>query len=245
MAVLKLFLFLLFVVPLAAPCSSQATPGLASGPSHEIWDGLVRKNVYPDGTVNYNGFARDREKLDRYISGLEQTPPAEGWSRETRLAYWINLYNAATVRLILDHFPLESIMGIRNPWGQNILSVGGEPVNLNQIEHDVLRPMGDPRIHFAINCASASCPVLQPFAFNAEKLDEQLDQAARGFIKDPARNKTTRGAVELSRIFKWYKKDFTDESGTLIAYINQYLENPLPEGTDVGFLTYDWSLNRP
>ena len=117
--------------------------------------------------------------------------------------------------------------------------------NLNNIEHDILRKMGEPRIHFAINCASASCPVLQPFAFTADKMESQLDRAAREFINDPSRNAIGRDQAELSKIFKWYKEDFTEPAGSLVAYLNQYLEEPLPEDAKIGYLAYDWALNRP
>ena len=224
---------------------ATGAPGYPDPPGHEAWNKLVGQHVYPNGTVNYNGFARDREVLDSYISTLEKNPPAGAWSREEKLAYYINLYNAATIRLILDHFPIESIMRIGNPWGQNILNIGGVAYNLNNIEHDILRKMGDPRIHFAINCASTSCPVLQPFAFTADKMESQLDRAAREFINDPGRNAIGGDKAELSKIFKWYKEDFTESHGSLVAYLNQYLEEPLPEGAKIGYLAYDWSLNRP
>lgn len=246
---MKRFLLLLPIIALLC-ASVYASPAgkntlFPDPPSHEIWDELVSQHVYPNGTVNYNGFARDREALDRYIDALESTPPADAWSREEKLAYYINLYNAATIRLILDNFPIESIMRIGNPWGQNILNIGGQAYNLNNIEHDILRKMGEPRIHFAINCASASCPVLQPFAFTADKMESQLDRAAREFINDPSRNAIGRDQAELSKIFKWYKEDFTEPAGSLVAYLNQYLEEPLPEDAKIGYLAYDWALNRP
>ncbi len=244
MRILKYTLVLVLLGYTAGVRPSPEARSQTDPPDHGAWDDLVSRHVYPDGTLNYNGFARERDKMEAYIGMLEATPPAEDWSREEKLAYYINLYNAATVRLILDNFPVESILRIRNPWGRNILEIGGEEFNLNNIEHDILREMDEPRIHFAINCASVSCPVLQPFAFTADTIDAQLDAAAREFINDPARNSIGPGQVGLSRIFKWYKEDFT-RNGTLLDYINQYLEEPVPAGTGVDFLPYDWNLNRP
>lgn len=233
---------------------SGAAPAYAAGadplyeqqpPDHSAWDKLLRQNSYPDGTVNYNGFALQRAELESYIRSLEDTPPSESWSREEKLAYYINLYNAVTVRLILDHFPVESILNIRNPWGQKLFRIGDAQHTLNELEHEILRKLDEPRIHFAINCASFSCPVLQPFAFTASELETQLEMVARNFINDPKRNRTRPGSVSLSRIFKWYREDFAPSRSGLIEYINGYLETPLPQDADFDFLPYDWSLNRP
>ncbi len=235
-------------VPASDQGMARKGPDLAlaqQAPDHKAWDALLRNNTYPDGTVNYNGFALQRDALEAYIRNLEVTPPADTWSRNEKLAYYINLYNAVTIRLILDHFPVESILRIRNPWGKKLFRVGDTELTLNELEHEILRKMEEPRIHFAINCASFSCPVLQPYAFTADKLDAQLDEVTRNFINDPKRNRVRPGDVSLSRIFKWYREDFTANGGSLLSYINSYLESPLPTGTKIDFLPYDWSLNRP
>ncbi len=122
-------------------------------PSHQVWDQLLQKHVSPDGWVDYPGFASDREALRTYLQTLGDHGPSGQWSRAARLAYFINLYNAATVELILEHYPLESIRDIPRPWGKKRVRIGEQHYSLGEIEHGILRKMEEPRIHFAINCA--------------------------------------------------------------------------------------------
>jgi hypothetical protein len=205
---------------------------------------LLRKHVNPDGWVDYQGFSADREALQTYLETLSDHPPSEDWSKEARLAYFINLYNAATVQLILEHYPLESIRDIPRPWGKKGIKLGGQGYSLGEIEHGILRKLGDPRIHFAINCASFSCPKLLPEAYREATLEAQLEKATRDFLNDPARNEFSDGQARISRIFKWYRKDFTDGDTSLIRYINRYLPHPMPADTPISYLPYDWSLNE-
>mgnify|MGYP002395459470 CR=1 FL=1 len=214
-------------------------------PSHQPWDQLLQKHVGPDGWVDYPGFASDREALRTYLETLGDHMPSGQWSREARLAYYINLYNAATVELILEHYPLESIRDIPRPWGKKRVRIGDQHYSLGEIEHGILRKMEEPRIHFAINCASVSCPKLLNEAFREKTLEAQLQQATRGFINDPSRNVFSEGEARLSRIFKWYRKDFTTVDTSLVDYLNRHLSVPLPPGTRVFYLPYDWSLNEP
>lgn len=213
-------------------------------PSHLIWDALLTDYVSADGMVDYQGLQADKQQLESYLERLAERIPGDHWSREEKLAYYINLYNAGTLRLILDHYPLQSIRDIRNPWGKKRLRIGDKSYSLNDIEHGILRKMNEPRIHFAVNCASFSCPKLLPEAFTAENIDAQLEAAAQAFINDPLRNRIDGDSALISRLFKWYKGDFTDKGGTLISYLNTYLEDPLPEDTKLDFLPYDWSLNQ-
>ena len=182
--------------------------------------------------------------LEAYLKLLGDRPPSEQWSRQARLAYYINLYNAATVLLILEHSPLESIGDISRPWGRKWIQIGGQRYSLGDIEHEILRKMGEPRIHFAINCASVSCPRLLPRAFTEASLESQLEGATRDFINDPSRNDLSNGQARLSKIFKWYRKDFRSEDTSLLDYLNRYLADPLPADTRILYLPYDWSLNE-
>lgn len=213
-------------------------------PSHVVWDNLLKSHVGAGGLVNYNGFMQDRKTLEKYLESLSEHIPANRWSREARLAYYINLYNAATVLLILDHYPIESIRDISDPWGSKRIQIGDERYSLEQIEHGILRKMDEPRIHFAINCASFSCPELRPWAFSEADLENQLEYTARDFINDPLRNHISEERAKLSRIFKWYKSDFKQNGMSLIDYLNQYLTSPIAEETRKDYLTYDWSLNE-
>ncbi len=241
----KVPLILAFTLLLHAS-HAQKVPIKQSGdppPSHDLWDSLLSVHVSENGMVDYTGFQKDRKSLEAYLLQLSQRTPGEHWGQQELLAYFINLYNAGTVLLILEHFPLGSIREINRPWGKKFLRMGEEMVSLSDIEHGILREMGEPRIHFAINCASFSCPKLQPFAFTADALDSQLEQATRDFMNDPERNTTHGQEIALSRIFKWYRRDFTVGGTSLIQYLNQYLEEAIPEKTPIRFRPYDWSLN--
>ena len=215
----------------------------SKAPSHNTWDELLQKYVDNAGNVDYKSFRNGAAKLNAYLEALAQNSPATAWSKNEKLAYYINLYNAATVKLILDNYPTNSIKDIKKPWGKDIVKVGNDLVSLGYIEHKVLRKMDEPRIHFAINCASYSCPKLINEAFTASAMERQLEAATRGFINDPTRNQFNTNEAKLSEIFKWYKGDFTD-NGTLLEYINGYLSTPLAAATKIKYLPYDWSLNE-
>lgn len=241
-ALLSLLLFFHFggLYPQENPFSGESQD---SPPSHARWDTLVRAHVTADGWVDYEGFLQDRAQLEAYLQILGDHTPGENWGREAQLAYFINLYNAATVLLILDHYPVGSIRDIPRPWGRKVIHIGPEDYSLGEVEHGILREMGDPRIHFAINCASVSCPKLRNEAFTAEDLDRQLLEATREFVNDPAKNRISASEASLSKIFKWYKKDFLGPGQTLPDYLEPYLREPIPADTQITFLPYDWSLN--
>lgn len=221
------------------PAANDATETAAF--DHGAWNALLQAHVSADGMVNYGGFAKDA-RLAAYLAHLSAAKNVNTWPRNERLAFWINTYNAFTVKLMLDHPTVKSIKDIDGPWKKKFFSIGGEQMNLDQVEHAELREkLGDERIHFAIVCASFSCPQLWNKAFTAEGLDKQLDDAARRFINDPKRN-TVGAKPKLSSIFDWFGGDFT-KKGTLVAYLNKYASTPIPADARVGFLDYDWSLN--
>lgn len=210
---------------------------------HTSWDILLKKYVDDPGNVDYIGFKQDTRLLDNYLDYLAKNPVANTASKEERLAYYINLYNAGTVQLILDHYPLKSIKDIFRPWGKDRVKVGNENYSLGEIEHDILRKMDEPRIHFAINCASFSCPRLLNEAYSASKLEDQLERATSHFINDPSKNIITPTTVELSKIFKWYGDDFT-EKYSLIDYVNLYADIKISRDSKIIYLIYDWGLNE-
>lgn len=210
---------------------------------HSEWDVLLQIYVDDEGQVNYEGFKESTEKLDGYLKNLAVNYPSAKWPKEERLAYYINLYNAGTIKLILDNYPVKSIKDIRGPWDKKWITIGEKTYSLGEIEHEMLRKMEEPRIHFAINCASLSCPKLINKAYKADQLEEQLQNAAVKFINDPNRNKISPEKAQLSEIFKWFKKDFT-QNGTLKDYINQYAKTSIDGKTKTGYLAYDWSLNE-
>lgn len=210
---------------------------------HAPWDTLLAKHVDSEGNVDYAAFVKDKEKLEAYLDHLDKNTPEEKWSKNEKLAYYINLYNTATVKLIIDNYPLKSIKDISNPWDKKWVLVGGKKLSLGNIEHKTLRKMDEPRIHFAINCASYSCPKLVNKAFLPETMEEQLEAATIDFVNDSSRNKISGNKVQLSNIFEWYKGDFTDK-GTLIDYLNRYSKTKADKKAKVSYLTYDWGLNE-
>jgi len=211
---------------------------------HKAWDELVKKYVDEHGFVNYKGFKNDQEQLTSYLNYLSTTYPNESWTVQEQLAYYINLYNAATVGLILDNYPIESIKEISKPWGITIIKLGDERFSLGDIEHVILRKMNEPRIHFAINCASFSCPNLLNEAFTAATIEEQLERVSFSFINGN-KNDISTDNPQLSKIFKWYKNDFLFEGEKdLIGFINQYSNIKIERKADIDYKEYNWNLNE-
>lgn len=239
-------------VVLAHSCSTIALHTDDTPVSHVVWDSLLRKHVCPDGMVDYAGMIRDSQQLNRYLQLLGSShPSADTWSRAEQMAYWINAYNAFTVKLVIDHYPVESIKDIRrglpfinSVWDISFIDIAGRKYDLNQIEHNILRPLfEDARIHAAINCASVSCPRLRAEAYVADRLEAQLDEAMRAFLVDEVRNQPAGSVAQLSPIFSWFSGDFERNRGSVRAYVNHYLPEPIPATTAIRYLSYNWQLN--
>ena len=219
---------------------------------HSSWDRLLKTHV-KNGKVDYKGFIKDSDALDAYLALISNNAPNKKWTEAEKLAYWINAYNAYTVKLIIDNYPLESIQdlhptikipGISTVWHKEFFQIGGEDCSLNEIEHKILRKKFDePRIHFAINCASISCPDLWNEAFVADRIEAQLAERAEVFINDSTKNRISNTTIEISRIFSWFKKDFTKKS-SLIAYLNRYSKVKINAKADIDYLDYNWGLNE-
>ncbi|MEQ6121152.1 DUF547 domain-containing protein [Reichenbachiella sp. MALMAid0571] len=223
-------------------------------PDHEIFDKLLGKYVDKEGNVNYKGFLDEKSKLELYLKVLNENPPdVATWPQDDQIAFWINAYNAFTLKLIIDNYPIKSIKDIgsklqipfvNTPWDIKFIKIGGEEYDLNNIEHNILRKTFDePRIHFAIVCASFSCPKLRPEAYTGEKLDAQLTQQAKSFLADTNKNQITETGIKISKIFSWFKGDFT-KNETLIDFLNKYAPVMITPDADVSYLKYDWSLNE-
>ncbi|WP_431133841.1 DUF547 domain-containing protein [Psychroserpens mesophilus] len=210
---------------------------------HSSWDDLLRKYVADNGNVDYKGFQAESKKLKDYIDYLASKVPAKDWSVNQQLAYFINVYNANTIKLIIDNYPLKSIKDINNPWRKNRLKIGEKDYSLADIENGILRKMNEPKIHFAINCASYSCPKLLNTAYTSENVQELMERATREFINNSDKNILSTNNPKLSEIFKWYKSDFT-ENGSLIDYINQYADTKISNKAKVDYLDYNWNLNE-
>jgi hypothetical protein len=201
--------------------------------------------------VDYAGLARDRAALKGYLDSLSRVPRAEfdAWPKNERKAFLINAYNAFTVQKILTRWPdIASIWDFGkifgNPFKDDFFTLFGAPTTLDGIEHGMLRKPGaydDPRVHYAVNCASIGCPMLREEAYDAARLDAQLDEQAQRFLSDGTRNRFRDGRLEVSKIFDWFREDFEPYEKYFAQYAQAlgYPGGPVP----VAFLEYDWSLN--
>lgn len=220
--------------------------------SHEIWNQLTKRNVAKNGFVNYKGFIKDSTLLNKYLSQLSKNHPKSSWSDNQQKAYWINAYNAFTIKLIVDNYPVESIKDlggsiyrVNTPWDIKFIKIEDETYHLNDLEHNILRKQwDDARIHAAVNCASVSCPKLMQGAYIPEKLDAQLDAQMRDFINDKTKNKISKDKAYLSKLFKWFSGDFKVNHDSIVAYINQYSDVKIDKNTKIEYLDYNWNLNE-
>lgn len=213
--------------------------------SHEAWNALLTKYVTSTGKVNYAGFKADKAKLQAYLNTLSKGISSSA-SKKEKMAFWINAYNAFTVKLIVDNYPTSSIKNLKGgkPWDVKFIKIGSSTYSLNNIEHDILRKkFFDARLHFVLVCAAKSCPKLLNKAYTASNLYAEMDKQARLFINNPAKNKITASSGQISELFNWYKGDFT-KSGSLVSYINKYSKVKLNSNAKISHLTYDWSLNK-
>ena len=210
---------------------------------HRQWTDVLQEYVLENGAVDYKGLQNNKSGLESYLKLLSSNAPNDGWSIDAKKAYWINAYNAFTVQLILKNYPLKSIKDLKRPWGLSFIKIDGGKIALNTIEHEILRPMGDPRIHFAIVCASKSCPKLLNYAYESETLDQQLEHVTKMFINDPSRNSISQSTAKISKIFKWYKTDFP-KSEAFIAFLNNYSTIKILAKAEIDYFNYSWKLNE-
>lgn len=213
---------------------------------NQLWDELLKKHVSDEGDVNYESLKNEHKKLLDYIYILGLTYSHESFqsfSKKEKLAFWINAYNALTVDLIIRNYPIKSIKDIKHPWKQRLWKPANINYNLDEIEHEILRNMNEPRIHFAIVCASYSCPKLQNEAFTADRLEDQLTKATKEFLADTSRNEISEKSIKISKIFDWFSKDFT-QNGSLIDFLNKYSEVTISPKAKKRFKDYNWDLNE-
>lgn len=220
--------------------------------THSTWTSLLKKHVDTKGHVDYKGFKTDEVKLDAYLAVLSKNPPTSSWKKEDKLAFWINAYNAFTVKLVVKNYPIKSIkeLGgaiykVNTPWDIKFIEIGGETYDLNNIEHSIIRKQfNEPRIHFAVNCASVSCPNLRNEAYVGSKLNSQLDDQAKIFINDLTKNKISTESAQLSKIFTWFKSDFNTGGSSVEKFINTYSTSKINSKTKITYKEYSWNLNE-
>lgn len=253
--------------PVSRPAALASNPSGLLAPSNfptQAYAGLLRKALQ-NGRVDYAGLKQHPDELKALVRAIETTDPValQSLDKASLTAWYANAYNLLTLDLIVRHFPLASIMDIHEPW-DTPMTVAGQPMTLNEIEHDVLRMRNepderrrafvDPRIHFALNCASIGCPDLQPTPFAAAELDRQLDEATRDFVKTPAKFRVENGTWYLSQLMDWYGDDFlllhpgSTKAQALGLFFADYVEEPLAGALrsgelEIEWLEYDWELN--
>ncbi|WP_243363875.1 DUF547 domain-containing protein [Fundidesulfovibrio terrae] len=224
-----------------------------AGPVDNQGYAALLRSYVKDGVVDYAGLKRKESDLDAYLVTLEQISPGT-MSRNDQLAFYINAYNAWTLKLVLMNYPVKSIRDIggifSDPWKIQFVKIDGKTTTLNYIEHNVLRPrFKDPRVHMAINCASKSCPPLMSIPFEGDKLESQLDQVTGAFVNDMKSNRIEGRTLYVSSIFDWFGEDFGGKSGVIsffIRYLKPEYKARLEAGrgdVQLGYLKYDWSLN--
>jgi hypothetical protein len=227
---------------------------------HATWNRLLAAYVVqsPDG-VNRFRYGQvtpaDREALEGYIGELAAVA-VSSINRSEQMAYWMNFYNALTIKVILDHYPVDSIRDIdispglfaNGPWGKKLVRVEGEALSLDDMEHRILRPIWkDPRVHYGVNCASIGCPNLQPTAFTSDNLDAQLEAGARAYVNHPRGARVETGTLTVSSIYEWFKVDFGSSDAGVIDHLKRYANPGLLAALEkldrISRDQYDWSLN--
>jgi hypothetical protein len=239
-------------VALAAAIIGTGLPAAApAAVDHGIFAELLAKYV-KNGVVNYAGFKAEEARLDQYLKGIEQVDP-ENLPRQEQFAFYINAYNAWTIKLILTGYPgLKSIKDLgglfQSPWAKAFVHIHGKTLSLDDIEHNILRPrFKDPRVHFAINCSARSCPPLMAAPYRGDILDEQLTRVTSDFLNGPANSRLEGNTLWVSSIFKWFAEDFNDD---VVGFYQKYARGELKQKLEAGrgrvevkYLDYDWSLN--
>ncbi|MFU8803775.1 MAG: DUF547 domain-containing protein [Bradymonadaceae bacterium] len=244
---------------LDGPIVAEMKNGQKSGDKtfdHSEYDALLKKHVDIDsGRVDYAGFKSDEAKLDAYLKTIAEANMKELGGDEQH-ALLINAYNAYTVKLILENYPLDSIRDISDPWKTERYVVTSHKLSLDNIEHNLIRPFfKDPRIHFAVNCAAKDCPPLRPTAYTGAKLDKQLDEATRAVLSSSQFVRVESDRLHVTKLFDWYGDDFVNKefkghAPNAARYIARYTTDEVREFIEsknndptIRFLDYDWSLN--
>jgi hypothetical protein len=240
----------------AAPAEAPPPPALPE--FARLWDGLLRDHVKPGqingvsmATVDYAALKADA-RWPQTLDALAKAPEPAASASAERMAYWINAYNILAAKAVVEAYPIESITKIEGVWDKKVGSAAGREVSLNEVEHQILRPMGDPRVHAALNCASLGCPPLRREAFVAARLDEQLADQTRVWLNDPNRGVRVRegDVVVLSELFNWFGNDFAPDIPGRLRWISRFLRDPAMReavtrrGAKVESIPWDWRLNQ-
>lgn len=216
---------------------------VAAADLHAPLDALLQRHVDGDGRVAYRNLAaQDLPALDAYLAALAAADP-EQLPQPEQIAFWINAYNAHAIRAVLDGHDAEGFLARKRFFAFRTFPLAGQSRSLDDVEHQILRQRyREPRIHFALVCASTSCPVLRREAYRGDRLDAQLDEQTRAFLADPRRNQLSNAdVVRLSSIFKWFAEDFVQSAGSVPEFVRRY--QAIPADARIEYLDYDWTLN--
>lgn len=265
----SIIVFVLTLLPLGSHAASKPVawahwqafdPASQTLVDHTPWGRFLERYLKPsaDG-VNRMAYAKvspaDKARLDAYVETLTATG-VRLLNRDEQRAFWINLYNALTVQVVLAHYPVDSILDIdispglfaNGPWGKKLVEIEGEAVSLDDIEHRILRPIWrDPRLHYTINCASIGCPNLQSVPYTAANGDAQLDAAARAYVNHPRGARVQGGRLYVSSIYDWFEDDFGGGEQGVLEHLRRFadadLKTALSAIEDISDDDYDWTLN--
>lgn len=225
-------------------------PALAFDHSHALWATVLEKHI-TNGLVNYRALKQNPDTLKKYLAELNGVEESDfkRWSREQQLAFLLNLYNASIFKLIVEHYPVSSIRDIggwfKRPWDIEVVPLFGNVATLSYLEHEMIRKYNEPRIHFALVCGARGCPELRSEPYVADKLDAQLTDQGRKFMRDRTKNRVDAEAkaLYLSPIFKWFTEDFTRQSGSIVKFVQIYRPDIPATNWKIRYTDYDWSLN--
>lgn len=211
--------------------------------NYKFYEDFLIKYVSEEGYVDYDKIYENQVDLKKTLERFEEIVTSDSWSKNQKLSHWINVYNVYSIKLIVDNYPINSIQDINQSFELRFIPVDKQLVSLNYIEKEILSKTLDERIHFAINCASISCPNINRQAFYGDIIDSQLETAAYAFINDTSKNDINKREVKLSKIFDWFSADFLKNNSSIIEYVNKYSETKIKDTATIEYLKYNWSIN--
>ncbi len=223
----------------------EITPIIEIIHNYNEYNAFLTSHVASSGKVNYSKIKQNLSQLENILSFIEINQPEENWTGNQKLSYWINSYNAYTLYFVAKEFPVNSILDINaKPWDVKFIPFQNGLISLNDIEHKIIRAnFNEPRIHFALNCASQSCPQLLNKAYKAGALNNQLENQTQNFLNDSSKNKLDKSTnIEISSLFDWYKDDFSKENQNVISFLQKYNSN-ITSDAKIRFMEYSWELN--
>ena len=220
----------------------MAFPWQPTAQDYKVFDKLLKTYVDPNGRVNYKMLTKEKTAINQVLDQLQKIN-TQKLNEKARLAFYINLYNLTSLKVIADNYPIKSIKDIKGGkiWDIGLMVLNGKSYSLNELENQLIRGQyKEPRIHFLINCGAKSCPPLHTEAFTEKNIDELMDKRTRQFINDALSNTITPKQIKISKIFDWYQTDF----GNLVSFINRYSKTKVLNNAKISFMDYDWDLNK-